>query len=155
MLNVRYQIFFVAALLGCIVARGEELASNAAIDANDQSYLPLLEALIDHVGEGRIDDAVGILANDTSKGVPESKRDDVKRTLAAIYAGSGKYDGHEVIAVRPLTSRLHRVYAVAYHERQPLIYTFTMYHFEGGWKINHVHWDDNVSKLAEVVQQRR
>ena len=155
MLNVRTFPFSIVVLSLCTVAFCQQEQPSEAIDATTQPYLPLLETLIDHVGEGRIDDAVGILANDTSMGVPESNRDGLKRTLAAIYAGGGEYDGHEVIAVRPISSRLHRVYALAYHQRQPLVYTFTMYQFQGDWKINHVHWDDNVGKLADVVRQQR
>ena len=119
--------------------------------AEHQPYLLTIEALIDHVGEGRIDEAIEILSTESSKGVPESYREELKRTLATVYGRGGKYDGHEVVAIKPISSRLHRVYAVAYHQRQPLIYTFTMYLFDGEWKLNHVHWNDDLSKLADVV----
>lgn len=152
---LRHSLLAVAIVLLCASAHSQEIESSEIGNVNEQPYVPLLETLIDHVGEGRIDDAVAILAADTSKGVPESSRDNLKRTLAGIYAGGGKYSGHEVVSVRPISSRLHRVYAVAYHQRQPLVYTFTMYEFDGEWKINHVHWDDSVAKLAEVVELQR
>lgn len=150
--------FFATALL-LLIASPALLAQEptTANDAQqiDQPYLALLETLIDHVGEGRIDDAIGILQDETSKGVPDASRESLKRTLAAIYGGGGKYDGHEIIAVRPVSDRLHRVYAIGYHERQPLVYTFTMYRFDGQWKINHVHWDDNIDKLADALTAMR
>ena len=144
---------FVLASILPVLASAQEIAEHG--DQLDQPYVPLLETLIDHVGEGRIDDAIGILEDKSTKGVPESSRENVKRALAAIYGGGGKYDGHEVVAIRPISSRLHRVYAVAYHERQPLVYTFTMYQFEGQWRINHVHWGDDIAKLSDVTDQRR
>ena len=156
MLSFPRSVLLIPIVLLGTFANSQEVALESN-DAFDQPYVPLLETLIDHVGEGRIEDAVSILENDTSKGVPESNRDELKRRLAAIYAGGGKYDGHDVVAVRPISSRLHRVYAVAYHQRTPLVYTFTMYQFDGEWKINHVHWDDSLDKLAEAVsvnQQR-
>ena len=150
----RHSLLTVAISLSCAAALCQESGTTETGTAHDQPYMLLLETLIDHVGEGRIDDAVAVLTADTSKGVPESSRDNLKRTLAGIYAGGGKYDGHEIVSVRPISSRLHRVYAVAYHQRQPLVYTFTMYEFDGEWKINHVHWDDSVAKLADVIEQR-
>lgn len=155
MLSLRHRLLTVAIASLCASAHCQEQELSDTGGAHDQPYMLLLETLIDHVGEGRIDDAVAILAADTSKGVPESSRDNLKRTLAGIYAGGGKYNGHEVVSVRPISSRLHRVYAVAYHQRQPLVYTFTMYEFDGEWKINHVHWDDSVAKLADVVELQR
>ncbi len=144
----------VVTLLAVATPAAFSQESAAGDDARnlDQPYIPLLETLIDHVGEGRIDDAIGFLEEETSKGVTEESRDSVKRMLSAIYGRGGKYDGHEIVAVRPISARLHRVYAMGYHERQPLVYTFTMYQFAGKWKINHVHWDDNVTKLAEKME---
>ena len=154
-MSLIYRQFGICVIvLLCTSANAQDAIPGEDAAAGGQPYLPLIEALIDHVGEGRIDEAIGILTNDTTKGVPESARDNVKRTLAAIYAGGGEYEGHEVVAVRPISSRLHRVYAVAYHERQPLVYTFTMYLFDGEWKINHVQWDDKVSKLADAVDHQ-
>ena len=121
----------------------------------DQPYVPVLETLIDHVGEGRIEDAVAILQDETTKGVPEATLENLKRSLAAIYGGGGKYDGNEVVAMKAISSRVHVVYALGFHQRQPLVYTFTMYQFEGRWKIHHVHWGDNINKLAEVTGPAR
>ena len=137
------------------LASAQQINEDAEGGVFDQPYLPLLETLIDHVGEGRIDDALTILENDTSKGVPEQSRDSLKRTLANIYGGGGKYEGHEMVALEMVSARLHRAYAIAYHERQPVIYTFTMYQFDGEWKMHHVNWNDNIAELAEIVNRQR
>ena len=141
-------------LLVALAVGGHQQAFADQRESIDQPYLPLLETLIDHVGEGRIEDAMGVLEDQTSKGVPEDKREQLKRTMAAIYAGAGEYDGQDFVAVQAISPRLHRVHAVAYFERQPVIYTFTMYQFGGKWVINHVHWGDDVVKLAELIEKR-
>ncbi|MBW3595687.1 MAG: hypothetical protein KY475_00265, partial [Planctomycetes bacterium] len=63
----------------------------------------------------------------------------------------GKYDGFEVVKVQTITPRLHKVYALAYYQRQPLVYIFTMYQFGGEWIINHAHWDDKIERLTEAL----
>ena len=145
----------IAVCLGLFSCVGDPPLARAEASAPLQEglpYLPLIETLIDHVGYGRIDEAIVLLENDTTKGVPAEKREEARRMLATIYGSGGKYDGYDMVRVQHVTPRLHKVYALAYYQRHPIVYNFTMYQFDGEWKIHHVHWDDKIDQLAEKVR---
>ena len=73
MLSLRHSLPAVLVSLIGTVAYCQEPDTPPTGTSHDQPYMLLLETLIDHVGEGRIDDAVAVLTAETSKGVPESR----------------------------------------------------------------------------------
>ncbi len=124
--------------------------ADKALGSNEE-YAEMIGTVIDYVGEGEFDAAIEILDQHATKPPSGDDRDKLKRLFAGIFSGGGTYDGHELVAVRTISSRLHKAYALGYHERKPVLYVFTMYQFAGKWKIAHLHWDETLDPLEKVA----
>jgi hypothetical protein len=116
-----------------------------------EEYAATLSEVMDHVGAGEFDAALDVLGEHASKPPSGDDRDKLKRLFAGIYSGGGKYDGHEFAGVQTYSSRVHKAYAIAYYQRQPVLYVFTMYQFEGKWKIAHLHWSETLDPLEKIA----
>jgi len=126
------------------------VAPEAALGSNED-YAAILGNVIDYVGEGEFDEALAILDAHASHSPTGGDREHLKRLFAGIFSDGGAYDGHELVAVQTISSRLHKAYALGYHERKPVLYIFTMYQFAGKWKIAHLHWDETLQPLEKVA----
>jgi hypothetical protein len=126
------------------------LAATANLGSNEE-YAVMLGNVIDFVGEGEFDEAIAILDEKATRPPTGEDREKLKRLFAGIFSGGGAYDGHELVAVETISSRLHKAYALGYHERKPVLYIFTMYQFAGKWKIAHLHWDETLAPLERLA----
>lgn len=139
-----------AAETSATTANSKPAAAEKGLGSNEE-YAAMLGNVIDYVGEGEFDAAIEILDQHASKPPSGEDRDKLKRLFAGIFSSGGAYDGHEFVAVRTISSRLHKAYALGYHERKPVLYVFTMYQFAGKWKIAHLHWDETLEPLEKVA----
>lgn len=134
-----------------VVAKSESPATAEKDLGSNEEYAAMLGDVIDYVGEGEFDAAIEILEQRATKPPSADDKDKLKRLFAGIFSGGGTYDGHELVAVSTISSRLHKAYALGYHERKPVLYIFTMYQFAGKWKIAHLHWDETLEPLEKVA----
>lgn len=111
-----------------------------------EPYARLILNIVDDVGRGSIDEALASMAKHT-RDFNEAERQKIRRLFSVIYGGAGEYDGHELVAVRPITKRVHAAFVVGYHEKSAVVYKFTMYEFRGTWRIINFGLDDDLDEL--------
>jgi hypothetical protein len=120
-----------------------------------EPYAEMILQMVDEVGQGRADEAIAIMAEHTRREVDDAAKEKLRKLFSAIYGVSGEYDGHELVAVQPVTQRIHKAYAVGYHEKKVFVYKFTMCECQGEWKIIDFNCSDELDaleKLAPVVR---
>ena len=62
----------------------------------------------------------------------------LKQQLAGAATSLGKSDGHEIIAVRRISPRLHQIYGAIHYEKQPLLFVLHPRYYSGAWRIQTV-----------------
>ncbi len=75
----------------------------------------------------------------------------LKQQLAATATRLGKSDGHEIIAVRRVSPRLHQLYGVIHYEKQPLLFVLHPRMFRGQWKIQTVTFTADPKGLNDLA----
>lgn len=144
---------FIAARLdaGDVTTPAEKRIAAAQPLGSNEEYAVMIGNVIDFVGEGEFDEAIEILEAHATKPPTADDREKLKRLFASIFGGGGQYDGHELVAVQTISGRLHKAFALGYHERKPVLYIFTMYQFAGKWRIAHLHWDETLDPLEKLA----
>ena len=112
-------------------------------------YAAPMTSLVDHVGAGRIDEAVAVLTKHSRRGFGEEQQQQMRQLFARIYGSGGEYDGHDLAALQTVTSRLHRLYIVGYHEARVMVYKFTVCQFQGRWMIVGFEVGDKLTELEK------
>lgn len=118
-------------LVGGAVASGETF-QDTPVPRAELPYLPQIERFLDAVERADIGTAVDALqwSGDASN--------KLKQQLAGAATSLGKSDGHELIAVRRISPRLHQLYGVIHYEKQPLLFVLHPRQFRGTWRIQTV-----------------
>jgi hypothetical protein len=152
-------VFGLVVVAAVTRARAGDASANSAGDITasvqtggaNEEYAAMIGQVIDFVGAGEFDKAIGVLDAQAARPPAGEDREKLKRLFAGIYSTGGEYDGHELVAVQPISGRLHKAYALGYHEKRPVLYVFTMYQYGGKWKISHLHWDETLDPLARLA----
>lgn len=140
-------VAFVAVLIGAAIAPAAsgETYQRAPVPRDQLPYLPQLERFLEAVERADIGTAVDALQ---WSGDASSK---LKQQLAAAATSLGKPDGHEVIAVRRVSPRLHQLYGVIHYEKQPLLFVLHPRYFRGMWKIQTVTFTADPKGLNDLA----
>jgi len=109
-----------------------EAPKPAPVPRDQLPYLTQIENFLQAVERADIGTAVDTLQ---WTGDASSK---LKQQLAGAATTLGKSDGHEVIAVRRISPRLHQVFGVIHYEKQPLMFVLHPRQFRGNWRIQTV-----------------
>ena len=135
--------------------------SSYSIEGMDD-YMPVLTKFLELIAKGEIDKAYGLFGTAKSpQEDPEQAKvfEEIKKSLIVLKEKGGGYRGCEVSAVKPITSRLHKVYVVAAFEAKPMLFTFVMYKPANEWQCRDFDFgtkiDDLVESLALVTDLRK
>ena len=140
-------------LLASLVALGVATISTAsgetlqqqAVPRDQLPYLAQIERFLDAVERADIGTAVDALQ---WTGDASSK---LKQQLAGAATSLGKSDGHEIIAVRRISPRLHQLYGVIHYEKQPLLFVLHPRLFRGSWRIQTVTFTADPKGLIDLA----
>jgi hypothetical protein len=138
----------VAVLVGAAIAAPSafgETYQRAPVPRDQLPYLPQLERFLEAVERADIGTAVDALE---WTGDASSK---LKQQLATAATSLGKPDGHEIIAVRRISPRLHQLYGVIHYEKQPLLFVLHPRYFRGMWKIQTVTFTADPKGLNDLA----
>ena len=117
-----------------------------------EHYIPLLQDLIAKVGSGDAD-AAADLFNRAAGGNPsdlDSERIKIFHAqLSEMHKRFGSIEGAEFVAMKPISSRVHLVYALAYYNIQPVLFRFRMYRVRDGWRITEFNWNQQITELQD------
>lgn len=115
-----------------VTAVSAETYRSTPVPRDQLPYLPQIERFLDAVERADIGTAVDALQ---WTGDASSK---LKQQLAGAATSLGKSDGHEIIAVRCISPRLHQIYGVIHYENQPLLFVLHPRYYGKLWKIQTV-----------------
>lgn len=116
-----------------------------AVPRDQLPYLAQIERFLDAVERADIGTAVDALK---WTGDASSK---LKQQLAGAATSLGKSDGHEIIAVRRISPRLHQLYGVIHYEKQPLLFVLHPRLFRGMWRIQTVTFTADPKGLNDLA----
>ncbi|MHB8900246.1 MAG: hypothetical protein ACYC6Y_15965 [Thermoguttaceae bacterium] len=132
-------------LAASAVAPCDETWLNTPVPRDQLPYLPQVERFIDAVERADIGTAIDTLqwTGDASS--------QLKQQLAETATKLGRSDGHEFIAVRRISPRLHQIYGVIHFERQPLMFVLHPRLLQGAWRIQTVTFSADPKALGEMA----
>ena len=125
-------------------ASGETL-ERPVVPRDELPYVPQIERFLDAVERADIGTAVDAL----KWGGEASGK--LKQQLAGAATSLGKPDGHEIIAVRRISPRLHQLYGVIHYEKQPLLFVLHPRLFRGMWRIQTVTFTADPKGLTDLA----
>jgi hypothetical protein len=136
-----------AAALMWTAATGLRGAAPEAAPAVEQppEYAALIEDLLEHIAAGRIGEGV-TLFEQNAVGVNDLARESLRSQFATLHTAGGSCDGIEIVAVQPISPRLHRVFALMHFERSPIVFAVHVRQFQGRWSLGHFQYS------ADVIQ---
>ncbi len=137
-------IAVLTGVLSATIASGETL-QRAPVPRDQLPYLPQIERFLEAVERADIGTAVDALQ---WTGDASSK---LKQQLAGAATSLGKSDGHEIIAVRRISPRLHQLYGVIHYEKQPLLFVLHARLFRGMWRIQTVTFTADPKGLTDLA----
>lgn len=134
-------------LLGAtsVTAAAAETHSSTPVSRDELPYLPQIERFLEGVERADIGTAIEALQ---WSGDPSTQ---LKQQLAETATKLGKSDGHEIIAVRRISPRLHQIYGVIHFERQPLMFILHPRQFHGTWRIQTVTFSADPKGLNDLA----
>jgi hypothetical protein len=138
----------VLVLLACVslAADAQQAAAQKAPVARDElPYLPRIEAFLSAVE--RTDFGTAFEALQWTGTAP----DEFKRQLATALTKAGRSDGHEIIAVRRISPRLHQIYGIIHYDSQPLIFILHPRLHRGAWKIQTVTFTAKLQPFNDLA----
>ena len=157
----RCSYIVVAIVLTAMCAEGLNGAgiavSNTPAAANQTSaglaspYADLLLTLVENVGAGQVDAAIGVMEKHGFRELSDEAREALRKGFSRIYGVAGDYDGAELVAVRAITPRLHDVFLTGYHEEKVVVYTIRMYAFGGEWKVKGLQYNEDTQSLEDFA----
>ena len=127
------------------------LAAQLPVDGMED-YVPLLQDTIAKVGAGNVDEAVKLFfpVVGAAPGDPEPEPMRMfRKQLTEMHKASGGFEGSDIVAVRRISSRVHTVYAIAYFERQPIMFRFGMYRWNKTWRFTECHFNRDMTELQQ------
>lgn len=140
-------LVIVVVLIGAAIvpAAFGETYERAPVSRDQLPYLPQIERFLDAVERADIGTAVDALqwTGDASS--------NLKKQLATAATSLGKSDGHEIIAVRRISPRLHQLYGVIHYEKQPLLFVLHPRMFRGMWRIQTVTFSADPKGLNDLA----
>jgi hypothetical protein len=137
-------LVILAGAVGSTAALGDT-PGRVAVPRSDLPYLPQIERFLLAVERADIGTAVDALQ---WTGDASTK---LKQQLAGAATSLGKSDGHEIIAVRRISPRLHQLFGVIHYEKQPLLFVLHPRLFRGMWKIQTVTFTADPKGLNDLA----
>jgi hypothetical protein len=122
-----------------------------SIEGMDE-YVPMLTKFLELISKGEIENAYGQFGKLKSpQEDPEFYKglDELKKRLIVLKEQGGGYSGCEVSAVKPITSRLHKVYIVCTYELKPILFSFVMYKPGKEWQCRDVDYGSKIDDFLE------
>ena len=140
-------VIALGVVVGTVVASAAsaETFQRAVVPRDQLPYVPQIERFLDAVERADIGTAV-----DTLKWTGDASSK-LKRQLAGAATSLGKSDGHEIIAVRRVSPRLHQLYGVIHYEKQPLLFVLHPRLFRGMWRIQTVTFTADPKGLNDLA----
>lgn len=140
-------VAIIVLLVGALTATASagETYQNTPVPRDQLPYLPQIERFLESVERADIGTAIDALqwTGDASN--------QLKQQLAETATKLGKSDGHEIIAVRRISPRLHQLYGVIHFERQPLMFVLHPRLFHGTWRIQTVTFSADPKGLNDLA----
>ena len=137
----------VAVLAGAVIAPAAfgETYQRTPVPRDQLPYLPQIERFLEAVERADIGTAIDALqwTGDASN--------QLKQQLAETATKLGKSDGHEIVAVRRISPRLHQLFGVIHFERQPLMFVLHPRQFHGTWRIQTVTFSADPKGLNDLA----
>lgn len=149
---------FAMIVVSLVVAANSHAADPPAVKASTYSvegmdeYVPSLTKFLELVSKGEIENAYGLFGKLKSpQEDPEFAKslEEVKKRLIVLKEQGGGYTGCEVSAVKPITSRLHKVYVVGTYELKPILFSFVMYKPGKEWQCRDVDFGSKIDDFLE------
>ena len=138
-------IAILIATAGIVSPASAETSERVAVPRDELPYLPQIERFLEAVERADIGTAV-----DTLKWTGDASSK-LKQQLAGAATSLGKPDGHEIIAVRRISPRLHQLYGVIHYEKQPLLFVLHPRLFRGMWRIQTVTFTADPKGLNDLA----
>ncbi|NLS91020.1 MAG: hypothetical protein GXX96_02395 [Planctomycetaceae bacterium] len=138
---------FVVFSIGAVSAAtsSAETYRSTPVPRDQLPYLPQIERFLDAVERADIGTAVDALQ---WTGDASSK---LKQQLAGAATSLGKSDGHELIAVRRISPRLHQIYGAIHYEKQPLLFVLHPRYYAGAWRIQTVTFSADPKGMNDLA----
>lgn len=142
-----YSVAAVAVLVGAVLATtaSAQTFPRSAVPRDQLPYLSQIERFLEAVERADIGTAV-----DTLKWTGDASSK-LKQQLAGAATSLGKPDGHEIIAVRRVSPRLHQLYGVIHYEKQPLLFVLHPRLFRGLWRIQTITFTADPKGLNDLA----
>jgi hypothetical protein len=148
------------AVMICVVCawRGTERAAVAQpvarqSDAVRTELRPKVEELLSLYGQGKIDDLLQRMPV-----APADNRDEfdsLRRELIGLTGVAGRYLGFDIVALETLSDRYHEVYALAYFEKEPILFEFGFYRPGEAWQVQRFKVKTDLGPFLDALLARK
>jgi hypothetical protein len=113
----------------------------------------IIDQIMSRIGQGRIDDAVGMMEGLKNQGDLQQA---ARNRLITLRDDQGQYHGYDVAAVQRYTPQLQTVDVLAYYDNQPVLFRFHFYRpvvANGGkWAILGFQVSTAVQEMADILK---
>lgn len=123
------------------------------VRASQLPYLPLLDEIFGHLADGNAGEVLRVFAGKDAA-LEEAHWDNKKRELGQFIANAGRYDGFDLVAIRPIAPRYHTIYCLVQYERHPIVFVFQARQFEGRWRLLGYSFSSNIDMLSALVPHK-
>lgn len=132
-------------------ARGRGAAPAPDLDFDYRGYIAehmrqiskgLIDQALEHV-QSRMKNPGGLVA----------KREEIRRNLSALYGASGRFEGHEIMSYRRLSSRCYKFYVFAKYEDRTVMFSY-LFLFEKSrnkWLVGGFAFTDNLDSVESYA----
>jgi hypothetical protein len=142
-------------LCGVLIATGLIPLLALHVRAQDAAAVPtpneLIDQMMSQIGQGRIDDAVGMM--DGLKNQADLKSA-ARSRLINLRDDQGQYHGYDIAAVQRFTSQLQTDDVLAYYDDQPVLIRLHFYRpiANGKWAILGFQVSTSIQEINDVLK---
>jgi hypothetical protein len=129
-----------AAIALLVMSQASAESPSEPFDANELPYLATVERFLLCIEKADVGTAVETL------GWSDEAAAKIMKPLAEVVS-IGPHDGHELVAVRRISPRIHQIFGVIHYAQKPVLFTLHLRQFKGAWRIQIVNFSDDLTPL--------